>query len=121
MSILAILAAAAPIIQAGATIASGVMNNKAIEDTNNRMIGYYEEEQEHQKKLDKQNQANTERAASLSERNSRFQMKQVGIENARYDNETNYKRLQTAADKYAEYLNNKSSLKANNLAGFQRG
>lgn len=121
MSILTILAAAGPILQAGTTLASGLMGNSAIEDANkkNLELAYIERDDtlKHNKTLADQAQ----QGINISKQASLWNREQQKIDNARNTDNTNYERLQRAGNRYAEFLSAKSSLKANNLAGFQRG
>lgn len=121
MSILAILAAAAPIVQAGTTIASGIMQNNEIKRSNDLIEKYYKEETAKQDKLNAQAQKNTERSQALNERAQRFTEQQTNYQNKVAENATNYNRLQNAANRYAEYLNTKTALTANRMSGFQKG
>lgn len=122
MSFLAILAAMAPsLLPAAATIASGIMGNQAVKEANKKSLAIYEKELAEEIKNNailagqNQEQINMQRQSML------WQKEQQEAENKRIKEETNYNRLQTAADKIAQYRNSKQALKVTNMSGFQRG
>lgn len=119
MSVTALLTAAGFLLQGGSTIASGMMQNKATDKYNTIMEKYYNEETAEKKRQSRVAEANAQRTLNLNEKTARWQKEQLDVENKRIQNETNYNRLQKAADKFAEYLNTKTAVTANRMSGFQ--
>lgn len=119
--ILAILAAAAPIIQAGATIFGGSMQNKAVEEANKKNLEIYEKQVANELAAQKSSEKLQTRQLGLSEQIARWNKKQQTFENERSVENDNYAKMQSAADKYAEMLNSGDVTRQNRMTGFQRG
>lgn len=98
------------IVAAGASIVGGVMQNKATEKankTNLALAGTVREDTLQQQAV--QNQQ-TAQSIALSRRQIDIAEKENALNRTERTEEKGYNRMQHAADKYAEYLNNKTAL-----------
>src|SRR4030042_2496244 len=127
MSIMQILNAAAPFLGAGAslltaggTIAGGILQNKAIEKANKENLAYARERDAAEERRSSVLAGQQQQQLDLNKKTSMWGKQQQDYENTRLKEESNYKRMQTAADKYAEYLNANAAITSNKMAGFQR-
>jgi len=103
------------IVAAGATIVGGVMQNKATDEANKSnlaLAGTVRSDTLEQQKV--QNQQ-TAQSLALSARQIGVTEKENALNRAERTEEKGYNRLQHAADKYAEYLNNKTALTSSRL------
>lgn len=122
MSFLTILKGITEVAQIGATIATGVMQNKETERVNRkneeiaeRNFREEKKQQKFQNMLSSQNLALNRQSLALTEKES-------ALNRAERTEERGYDRMQNAANKYAEYLNSKIGIQSTTLSPiFARG
>ena len=121
MGFLAILKGITEAAQVGATIWAGVKTNEAIEEANAEGLKLAERVRSDTLK---QNAISNQMALSnlaLSREGMEFGQKEAALNRQERQEQTGYNRMQNAANKYADYLNMKTSLQASRLSPiFQR-
>jgi Skp family chaperone for outer membrane proteins len=109
------------LIKAGGAVAGGVLSASSQRDANRKNLELASLERADTLKQRAIENKQAAQSLSLSRKGLEFQQSEAALNRKERTEERGYERLQNAADRFAEYLNQKNSMVANRLNPLMRG
>lgn len=109
------------IVAAGSTIASGILSARSQSEANQLNLALAREQSQAEATMRQLETQQAQQQLGLARKSLALQEKEAAANRAMQAEQTQYNRLQHAADKFAEYRNNKAALLQNRLSPLMRG